>query len=156
MKKSILSTSALVAFLALSTSRVLAHPDGHESAPQKPTAPDASAHGHEHTSKAPESVADILKEIDKQQDLLTKTVADKKLGDAHDHAFVIRDLAKALVGKVPEAKKADAEVAAKKIAEVATDIDKSSAAGAQKTTESNVKSMGQAIKTLQTILPHAH
>jgi hypothetical protein len=151
MKKSILFSSSLVVAVALFSSRAFAHKDGHDFDAPKPQAPAAPAHGHEHTTTAPESPAEISKEIDKQQDLLTKKVADKKLGDAHDHAFAIRDLAKALAGQVPEAQKPDAQAAAQKIAEVASAIDKSAAAGAQKTTDANVKIMATAIKTLQAL-----
>ncbi len=158
MKKSILSAIVLSALLAVTTSRVSAHPEGHAAEPPKKAAAPAAAddHGHEHTTKVPATVADILKEIEKQQTRLEKIVADKKLPDAHDHAFAIRDLAKSLVAKVPAAKKADVEQAAKKITEVAAAIDKSSAAGAQKTTESNAAAMGRAIKTLKTIVSHDH
>jgi hypothetical protein len=154
MKKSILTSLTVSAFLALVASRAFAHPNGHETDPMP--APPPPAHGHEHTTKVPASAAAIMEEIQKQQALLIKTVDDKKLEDAHDYAFAIRDMVQALVTKVPEAKKKDVEVAAGKIAQVAADIEKSAAAGAQKTTEANVKSMGGALKTLKLILPHDH
>lgn len=110
----------------------------------------ASEHGHEHSTKVPDGVADIFKAVDKNLDRLTKSVAAKNLDDAHDYGFALRDLAAALVAKVPEAKKKDVEAAAKKISELATSIDKSSAAGAQKTTESSVKAMSNAVKALKT------
>lgn len=154
MKKPVLSTLTFTAVLALSATRLLAHREGHEAEPPPP--PAAPEHGHEHTVKAPETIAAITQAIEKQQSLLTKVVADKKLEDAHDHAFAIRDLAKSLVAKVPEAKKADVEQAASRIAVIAGDIDRSAAAGAQKTTEASVKSMGLAIKTLQTNASHTH
>ena len=156
MKKSILFASALAALLTVTINRATAHPGGHETAPQKPPAPAQPEHGHEHTTKIPESIADRMKEIEKQQVRLTKAVADEYLEDAHDYAFAIRDLAKSLVDKVPDAKKTDIEQAATKIATIAADIDRSSAAGAQKTTESNVRAMGNAIKTLQTIVARDH
>lgn len=163
MKKATAFISALGAFLALSHARVFAHPQGHAPEDKKPlaaaeqpkaAAPAPSEHGHEHSTKVPGSVADIFKAIDKQMDRLTKTVAAKNLEDAHDHGFAIRDLANALVGKVAADKKTSVEATAKKISELATAIDKSSAAGAQKTTESNVKAMGSAVKTLKTAAGH--
>jgi hypothetical protein len=154
MKKTVLSLLTLTAMLALSATRLLAHREGHEAEPPPP--PAAPEHGHEHSTKVPETVAAIIEAITKQQTLLAKTVDDKKLGDAHDHAFAIRDLAKSLVAKVPEAKKADVEQAASRIATIAGDIDQSAAAGAQKTTESNVKAMSQTLKILQTIVSHSH
>jgi hypothetical protein len=150
MKKSILTTLTV---LALAATRAFAHPDGHETQPPQPPPSD---HGHEHTTKVPDTAAAIMEKIDQHQARLVKTVDAKELGDAHDHAFAIRDLVKALVAKVPEAKKKDVEVAAQKIAQVAADIEKSAAAGAQKTTEANVKAMGGALKTLKLILPHDH
>lgn len=161
MKQNITSTSALCALLTLSVGQIVAHPEGHEPENRKPlaaaetkAAAPASEHGHEHATKAPDSVADIFKAIDKQMDRLTKTVAAKNLEDAHDHGFALRDLSNALIGKVAADKKTSVETAAKKISELATAIDKSSAAGAQKTTESNVKSMGIAVKILKTAAGH--
>jgi hypothetical protein len=154
MKKPTLTSMTAAAFVALTATRAFAHPEGHETQPPPP--PAAQEHGHEHSTKVPDSVAAIMAELPKQQALLVKTVADQQLGDAHDYAFTIRDLVKGLVAKVPEGKKKDVEVAAKKIADIASDIDKSAAAGAQKTTEANVKAMGGAIKTLGVILPHDH
>jgi Flp pilus assembly protein TadD len=52
-------------------------------------------------------------------------------------------------------RKADAQAAAEKIAAIAADIEKSAAAGAQKTTESNVKALAGAIKALQALSPNA-
>lgn len=145
MKRSPTYISAVCAF-ALST--------GALSVPSHAQAP-ASEHGHEHSTKVPEGIAGIFKDIDKNLDRLTKSVAAKNLDDAHDYGFALRDLAAALVAKVPEAKKKDVEAAAKKISELATAIDKSSAAGAQKTTESGVKAMANAVKALKTAAGHA-
>jgi hypothetical protein len=163
MKKTHLFISALYACFALSGIRVLAHIEGHppeerrRPAPVAPATPPPSEHGHEHTTKVPDTIAEIWTAIEKQQDKLTKTVAAKNLDDAHDHAFAIRDLANNLVAKVPETKRKDVEIAAKKISDLATAIDKSSAAGAQKTTESNAKAMTSAIKTLKLAAPpHDH
>ena len=104
--------------------------------------------GHSHFTKIPATTEEIWKEIDKQQLRLASTVAKKDLGEAHDHAFAIRDLVKALPAKVPVENKAKAEESAKEIAVIALDIDKSGAAGAQKATEENVKKMETAIKGL--------
>jgi hypothetical protein len=163
MKKSPILTAALCALFAVVGNPVVAHPEGHSAedkkaaAPVATAAPAASEHGHEHTTKVPDTVTDIWKAIEKQQDKLTKTVAAKNLDDAHDHAFAIRDLANSLIAKIPEAKKKDVEIAAKKIADLATAIDKSSAAGAQKTTESNTNAMMSAVKTLKLVAPpHDH
>lgn len=163
MKKHTAFTTALCALLTLSASRLAAHPEGHPPEEKKavaaaetpkPAAAAASEHGHEHSTKVPNSVADIFAAIDKQMDRLTKATAAKNLEDVHDYGFAIRDLAKALVTKVADARKRDVEVASSKISDLATAIDKSSAAGAQKTTESNVKSMGSAVRTLKTAAGH--
>ncbi|MPN63171.1 hypothetical protein SDC9_210926 [bioreactor metagenome] len=79
-------------------------------------------------------------------------VAQKDLGEAHDHAFAIRDLVKALPAKVPAEDKEKAETGAKEITKLAADIDKSAAAKAQKATEANVKKMDEAIAKLKTDL----
>lgn len=151
MKKSLLSVTVLSAFLTFTTSRVSAHPEGHAAEPPKKAAASVATtdHGHEHSTKVPETVVGIWAAIEKQQQRLNKVVADKKLGDAHDHAFAIRDLVKSLAGKVTDAKRADVEQAAKQIAGLAADIDKSAAAGAQKTTEGNVKALAAAVKALK-------
>lgn len=151
MKHPILPALTLTALLALSATRLPAHPGDHEIPP-----PAASEQGHEHTTDVPETISAITAAIERQQIFLTKKVTDKNLADAHDHAFAIRDLAKSLIGKVSAAQKGDVEQAASKIAVLAGDIDRSAAAGAQKTTESNVRALGQAIKTLQTIVTHHH
>jgi hypothetical protein len=109
----------------------------------------ADSHGHSHTTKIPDTVEDIWKKIHKQQAQLVRLVDEKKLSSAHDPAFVIRDLVKALPGKVAAESKVKAEEGAKEIAKLAAAIDKSSAAGAQKTTEANAKKMGEAIASLQ-------
>jgi hypothetical protein len=131
--------------------------EGHDEEKPQPPAPKveekpkqpADGHGHSHATKIPATLEDIWKTIHKQQAQLVSIVAEKKLSAAHDPAFVIRDLVKALPGKVAADKKSAAEEGAKEIAKLATDIDKSGAAGAQKTTEANAKKMGEAIKALE-------
>lgn len=150
--KSSLNNSLLVAtsLVALSLTRLAAHPE-HEISP-----PPVEEHSHEHSTKAPDTIVDITKEISRQQQLLEKSVEDRKLRDAHDYAFAIRDLAKALAAKLPETNKTNVEQAVARITETATAIDQSAAAGAQKTTEANVKIMVGAIKALYLTLPPGH
>jgi hypothetical protein len=100
-------------------------------------------------------VAEIWTEIHKQEGKLAKVVAAKDLGEAHDHAFAIRDLVKALPEKVAADLKTKAEEGGKEITTLAAAIDKSGAARAQKATEENVKKMGAAIKTLEAKLKPA-
>jgi len=141
MKKSTLVAMGLSACIAFTATSILAQD-------QKP-APAAGGGGHSHFTKIPATVEEIWKEIHKQQGKLTDTVAKKDLGEAHDHAFAIRDLVKALPEKVAADLKTKAEESAKEIAKLASDIDKSGAARAQKATEENVKKMDVAIKTLE-------
>ena len=156
MNKTILAAMTLTAVLAFNPASTLAHEDHDHGTPQppvpkveeKPKAP-ADGHGHSHATKIPETVEGIWKEIQKQQAQLVRLVTEKKLSAAHDPAFVIRDLVKALPGKVAAETKTKAEKGAKEIAKLAAAIDKSSAAGAQKATEANVKKMGEAITALQ-------
>lgn len=116
------------------------------------TQPQASAQGHSHFIKIPETVEGIWKEIGSQQTKLDAVVAANKLADAHDHGFAIRDLVRALPAKVPADNKTKAEEAVPEINKLAAAIDKSAAGGAQKVTEENVKKLATAVTTLQTAL----
>ena len=122
---------------------------------KKPAPETDGGGGHSHFTKIPAAVPEIWKKIHQQQAELIKTVAKKDLGEAHDHAFAIRDLVKALPSKVAAEHKAAAEAGVKEIRKLAADIDKSGAAGAQKATEANVKKMGDAILALQAKLQPA-
>jgi hypothetical protein len=146
MKNTMLVAMGISAFIAFTANQTLAQ----EGKDKKP-APEGGA-GHSHFTKIPATVEEIWKAIHKQQERLVATVEKKDLGEAHDHAFAIRDLVKALPAKVPAENKSKAEAGAKEIATIAADIDKSGAAGAQKATESNVKKMGAAIIALQSKL----
>lgn len=147
MKMTNLIAIGLCASIAFTATSLLAQ----EKPAQKP-APEAESGGHSHFTKIPATVELIWKEILKQQGKLASVVAKKDLGEAHDHAFAIRDLVKALPGKVPAESKAKTEEAAKEITKLAADIDKSGAAGAQKATEANVKKLDSAIAALQASL----
>lgn len=147
MKKSTLLAMALTALLSLTTTRLPAHPGGHDFDEQVRPRPDDSPHNN-----VPVTVPEILQEIETQQKHLAKTVAEKKLSNAHDHAFAIRDLAMSLEAKVSAEKKTKVEAATKVIASIAADIEKSSAAGAQKTTEANVKKFDGVIATLRSAI----
>jgi hypothetical protein len=156
MNKTLLAALTLTAALAFNPAPAFAH-EGHDEEKPQPPAPKveekpkkpAAGHGHSHATKIPATVEDIWKEIHNQQAQLVRLVDEKKLSSAHDPAFVIRDLVKALPGKVAADKKSAAAAGAKEIAKLATDIDKSSAAKAQKATEANAKKMGEAITALQ-------
>ena len=146
MKNTMLLATCLLACLATATP-ILAQ--------EKKSAPATEGGGHSHFTKIPATVPEIWKKIHQQQAALIKTVAKKDLGEAHDHAFAIRDLVKALPAKVSAEHKASAEAGAKEIRTLAADIDKSGAAGAQKATEASVKKMGEAIVALQAKLQPA-
>ncbi len=143
MKKTTLVAMSLTACIAFSTTQVLAQ-DAKDKKPAK-----EEGGGHSHFTKIPATVEGIWKEIQKQQGKLASVVAKKDLGEAHDHAFAIRDLVKALPPKVPAESKTKAEEGAKEITKLAAAIDKSGAAGAQKATEANVKKLDAAIAALQ-------
>jgi hypothetical protein len=160
MKKTLLAPLALAAAIMLNATPGFAHSDHEHDTPppapkvEKPKKP-ADSHGHSHATKIPDTVEDIWKAIHKQQAHLVSLVDEKKLSSAHDPAFAIRDLVKALPGKVPAASKTVAEEGGKEIAKFAADIDKSSAAGAQKATEENVKKLGTSLKALEAKLKPA-
>ena len=146
MKKTAFVAMGISAFIAFSATQSSAQ----DAKDKKPAAQEGGEHSH--FTKIPATVEDIWKEIQKQQGKLASVVARKDLGEAHDHAFAIRDLVKALPAKVPTDSKARTEEAAKNIAKIAAAIDKSSAAKAQKATEENVKKMDAAVAALQTNL----
>ena len=146
MKKTALVAMGISVFIAFTPNQILAQ----EAKDKKPAQEEGG--GHSHFTKIPATVEGIWKEIQKQQGKLTSVVAKKDLGEAHDHAFAIRDLVKDLPAKVPADQKTKAEAGAKEIAKIAADIDKSGAAKAQKATEANVKKMDAAIAALQASL----
>jgi predicted translin family RNA/ssDNA-binding protein len=137
MKKTMLIAMSLSAVIAFTTT------------PTQAQAASAAGGGHSHFTKILATVEEIWREIHKQQGKLVAVVAAKDLGEAHDHAFAIRDLVKALPAKVSAENKAKAEAGAKEITKLAADIDKSGAAGAQKATEANVKKIGEAVRDLE-------
>ena len=143
MKKTAFIAIGVSAFVAFTT-----HQSHAQAAKDKQPASEGGS-GHSHFTKIPATVEEIWKEIQKQQTKLATVVTEKDLGEAHDHAFAIRDLAKALPGKLPAENKSKAEAGAKEITKIAADIDKSGAAKAQKATEANVKKMDAAIAKLQ-------
>lgn len=115
---------------------------------EQPAAAEDSS-GHSHFTKIPATMPEIWTAIHKQEAKLAAVVRQKDLGEAHDHAFAIRDLVKALPGKVSAEHKAKTEEAAKGIAKLAADIDKTAAAKAQKATEANVKGLKTAVADLE-------
>ncbi len=147
MNKPTLLAMSVSAFIAFTATPILA-----QEAKDKQPPKEESGEGHSHFTTIPATVDEIWKQIHKQHGKLLSVVAKKDLGEAHDHAFAIRDLVKALPAKVPAENKAKTETASKKITKIATDIDKSGAAGAQKATEANVKKMEAAITALQASL----
>jgi hypothetical protein len=142
MKKQILTVISL-SVLILSTANQTFAQDAKEKKPA------TGGGGHSHFTKIPGTVDEIWKEIHKQQDQLAAVVEKKDLGEAHDHAFAIRDLVKALPERVPAADKTKAEESSKQITKLAADIDKSAAGGAQKATETNAKKLGAAVMALE-------
>lgn len=135
MKHSMLVAMSLFAFVACS--------------PNESHAKEGGGAGHSHFIEIPATADGIWKELGAQQTKLTAVVANGHLHDAHDHGYAIRDLVRALPGKLPAESKAKAEAAAVEVAKIATAIDKSSAAGAQKATQGNVEKMAAAVTALQ-------
>ena len=142
MNKTTLLALGVSAFIACHSTPALAQ----ETKEKKPA---KEGGGHSHFTRIPATVEDIWMEIHKQQGKLAGVVAAKDLGEAHDHAFAIRDLVKALPDKVPSDHKSAAKTGAKEIAKLASEIDKSGAAKAQKATEANVKKLDVAVAALK-------
>ena len=99
--------------------------------------------------KIPETRDGILKEIHKHHEELAATVKAKQLSEVHEHAFAIRDLAKALPAKANPDHKKMVENAVKKVSQLAEALDNSGDAGDQAKTEANLKKMDAALKTLE-------
>jgi hypothetical protein len=117
---------------------------------QPAIAQDKPEHGETHeTIKIPDTVDGIIKEIDKHYQELADTVKAKKLSEVHEHAYAIRDLAKALPAKANPDMKKMVENAVKRVSQLAEDLDKSGDAGDQEKTEANLKKMDAALKTLE-------
>lgn len=135
---------SLCAFVASTTNQTFAQ----AGSEQKPAKEGAGA-GHSHFIKIPPTAEEVWKEIASQQTKLAAVVAKNNLGEAHDHGYAIRDLVKALPGMVPAESKPKAEAAVAEIVKIAAAIDKSSAGGAQKATQENVKKMEAAVNALQ-------
>lgn len=100
--------------------------------------------------KIPETAEGIFKEIHHRHMELAQTVKNKKLGDVHDHAFAIRDLANALPAKAPAEKKTQVAGTVKNIGKLAEDLDASGDANDQAKTEANLKKLDGLIKVLGT------
>ena len=150
MKRTTLVALTLTTFIAVTANQASA-----QAAKDKKPASKEESGGHSHFTKIPATVEGIWTEIRKQQGKLTAVVAKKDLGEAHDHAFAIRDLVRALPAKIAAEHKAKADESAKEIAKLATDIDKSGAARAQKATEANVKKLETAVAALEASLKPA-
>lgn len=135
MKHTMLVAVSLFAFAACS--------------PDDSHAKEGGGGGHSHFTEIPDTADGIWKLLGEQQTKLAAVVARNDLGEAHDHGYAIRDLVRALPGKVSAESKAKAEAAAVEVAKLATAIDKSSAAGAQKATQTNVDKMVAAVTALK-------
>jgi hypothetical protein len=99
--------------------------------------------------KIPDTIEGIWKEIHKHHQALAAVVKAKKLAEVHEHAFAVRDLAKALPAKAHPDHKKMVENAVKRVSQLAEDLDKSGDAGDQAKTEANQKKMDAALKTLE-------
>lgn len=97
----------------------------------------------------PDTAEGILAEIDKHEAELNQVVTNKKLAEVHQHAFAIRDLAKALVEKAAADKKARVEGTVNNISKLAEALDKSGDSGDQATTEANLKKFDGMLKLLK-------
>ena len=118
--------------------------------PQFTRAQNKAEPGEKHeTMKIPDTVDGIIQDIHKHHQELTDTVKAKQLAEVHQHAFAIRELAKALPAKANPQMKKMVENAVKRVSQLAEDLDKSGDAGDQAKTEANLKKMDAALKTLE-------
>jgi acetolactate synthase small subunit len=112
--------------------------------------------------KVPDTLPDIWKQIHAHHQQLKDVVKDNKLAEVHEHAFAVRDLAKALPAKSPPDHKKHIENLVKKVSQIAADLDKSGDAGDKAATEANLKKFDAALKSMEDMIgtdeaaPHTH
>jgi hypothetical protein len=120
---------------------------------QRASAQEHDEHSDHHSSrekvKVPDTLNGIWDEIHHQHKALTETVSAHKLADVHQHAFAIRDLAKALPSKVPAEHKQHITMMVKKLSQQAEDLDKAGDAGDQAKTEANLKKFDATLKEMK-------
>jgi hypothetical protein len=116
--------------------------------PQASRAVDQDKDVHENIA-IPSTVDGIIKEIERQDKALADTVQAKKLSEVHEHAFAIRDLAKALPAKLDSDHKKMVSSVIRRVAQTAEELDASGDAGDQNATEANLKKMDAALDTLK-------
>lgn len=139
----------LLALLLMSTSVASAH-DGEEH--QHADAGKEHADSHSNKSSIDVSkltVVEIMQNISKGEEELSKAISEKRLSDVHGIAFSIRDLSKELPSKVSEDKRSRVEGTAGNIARLAAELDNSGDAGDQTRTESNAKKLNGVLKLLK-------
>ena len=132
---------------------------GTARAQDKPAHKDGEAH---EKIKIPDTLDGIWKEMHHHHQELKDTIKAMKLATVHEHAFAVRDLAKALPAKVPAAHKKHVENLVKKVSQLAEDLDKSGDAGEQAKTEANLKKLDAVLKDMEDMAgpseasPHQH
>lgn len=145
----VMATAILLALLFMSTSVALAH-DGEEHQQADPGTEHTDSHSHKSSIDVSKlTVVEILKNISKDEEELSKAISDKRLSEVHGIAFSIRDLAKELPSKVSEDKRSRVEGTVGNIARLAAELDNSGDAGDQTRTESNAKKLNGVLKLLK-------
>ncbi len=120
---------------------------------------EGEAHGK---VKVPDTLDGIWKEIHGHHQQLKDVVKENKLAEVHEHAFAVRDLAKALPAKSPPEHKKHIENLVKKVSQIAADLDKSGDAGDKAATEANLKKFDAALRSMEDMIgpdeaaPHKH
>lgn len=133
--KNLILTGSLCAAFSLAGIQTVSAQEGHKS--------------DQAEMKVPDTADGILAEIHMHHEKLTATVKAKELADVHEHAFAIRDLAKALDAKAPADKKARVQGTVNNISKLAEDLDTSGDAGDQAKTEANLKKFDAMLAQLQ-------
>lgn len=108
--------------------------------------------------KIPATVSGIWAEVKMHQEQLGKIIADKKLDQAHEAAFEIRDLVNALPDKSMDLSAdnlAKVKSNAKYAADIAKRLDESGDAGDQAATEANFEKLRSFLKTIEAQYPPA-
>lgn len=149
--QSILAAGLCAAALLFNGERSFAHdPAEHKAEAGKVAEPKPKEHKEGQSKvKIPDTLHGIWKEIHTHHLALGEVVKEKRLSEVHEHAFAIRDLAKALPSKAGQANKKPIENLVKKIGGIAAELDKSGDAGNQQRAEAGLKKLDEALAKLQ-------
>lgn len=107
-------------------------------------------------TKIPATISGIWADVKEHEELLSKTIVDKKFNKVHEIAFEIRDMVNALPDKsinLPADNLSKVKFNAKYVADMAKRLDESGDAGDQVATETNFKKLQDFLKIIEAQYP---